>query len=206
MSINIRTIHCGEIMENAYMVCREGREDCLLVDPGDDAAKIRRMMGELHLSAILLTHGHFDHILAVGELAQEAGCPVYVGEGDMEMLNDPALNGLKYLMGIDALSTPPIAAQPFGEALQVAGMDLRILPTPGHSKGSVCLYVPEEGVLFSGDTLFRAGFGRMDLYGGSPLQMRASLRTLFALPPETRVYPGHGAATTIGEERGRYGV
>ena len=113
-------------------------------------------------------------------------------------------NGLLGLMGGATMPGPVIRALPFGEKLSAAGMDFEILPTPGHSKGSVCLYLPAEGVLFSGDTLFLAGFGRMDLYGGSPMEMRESLKRLFALPPETRVYPGHGGETTIGAERSRY--
>ena len=99
---------------------------------------------------------------------------------------------------------PAIQALPLDEELSVAGLDFEIIHTPGHSKGSACLYLPDEGALFSGDTLFRAGFGRMDLYGGSQLQMRDSLRCLLALPQEVRVYPGHGMSTTIGDERSRY--
>ena len=204
MSIQIKTVACGDIQENAYLVCLPERDDCVLVDPGDDVVKLKRALGSRRLAAILLTHGHFDHIMAVGALVRATGAPVYVGDADREMLNDPALNGLRDLMGGSGMPGPAIDALSFGGTLSVAGLELEILPTPGHSKGSVCLYLPGEGVLFSGDTLFRAGFGRMDLHGGSPREMRDSLRRLFALPPETRVCPGHGGATTIGEERSRY--
>lgn len=204
MSIQIKKILCGEIMENAWLVWLEGRDDCVLIDPGDDDMKLKRAVGDRRLAAMLLTHGHFDHILGAGTLARETGAPIYVSAADEEMLNDPALNGLQGLMGISGLSTPRLDALLFDEELSVAGMDFEIIPTPGHSKGSVCLYLPDEGVLFSGDTLFRAGYGRMDLYGGSPLEMRDSLKKLFALPPETRVFCGHGPETTIGEERSRY--
>ena len=204
MPIQIQTVLCGEIQENAYVVGLDGRDDCVLIDPGDDCEKLRRAIGDKRLSAILLTHGHFDHIMAVGRLARDTGAPVYAHADDLEMLNDPEKNGLMGLMGGGAMPGPAIEASAFDEELSVAGLDFDIIHTPGHSKGSACLYLESEGVLFSGDTLFKAGFGRMDLYGGSPLQMRESLRRLFGLPEGVRVYPGHGPKTTIGAERSLY--
>ena len=204
MSIQIRTIVCGEIQENAYLVYMEERDDCVLVDPGDDYIKLKNALGPRRLAAILLTHGHFDHIMAAGQLAVDTGAPVYVAGADVEMLNDPRLNGLDGLMGGFEMPGPAIVAQPFGERLSVAGMDFEIIPTPGHTRGSVCLRVTGEDVLFTGDTLFRAGFGRMDLYGGDEHAMMRSLQKLLALPPALKVYPGHGSATTIGTERSRF--
>ena len=204
MPIQIQSVCCGEIGENAWIVWREGRDDCAVIDPGDEYPKLKRAIGDKKVAAILLTHGHFDHIMAVGQLAQDTDATVYAAEADIEMLNDPMKNGLVGLMGGGPMPGPAIFAEPFDETLSVAGMDFDILPTPGHSKGSVCLWVKSEGALFSGDTLFRAGYGRMDLYGGNERQMAQSLMKLFELPPETRVYPGHGMATTIGAERSRY--
>ena len=114
------------------------------------------------------------------------------------------VGSLASLMGVHRMPGSEIVARPFGEALSAAGLDFQILPTPGHTRGSACLYLPAEGALFSGDTLFCAGFGRMDLPGGSPQDMRRSLRRLFTLPPQVRVYPGHGMETTIGDEMRRY--
>ena len=204
MSIQIRTIVCGDIQENAYLAYVEGRDDCVLVDPGDDYIKLRDALGPRRLAAILLTHGHFDHILAAGRLARDTGAPVYAAREDMEMLNDPRINGLGDLMDSFAMPGPAIEAEPFGEKLSAAGMEFEIIPTPGHTRGSVCLRVIGEDVLFTGDTLFRAGFGRMDLHGGSERDMMRSLMKLFGLPPELKVWPGHGMPTTIGEERSRY--
>lgn len=203
MAINILTLCCGPYQENAYLAWADGREDCVLVDPGGDLPALRRAIGERRLAAILLTHGHFDHILAAKPLADAFGAPVYIHADDAEMLNDPEKDAYD-AYAADLPQPTDLAAAPFGEELSAAGMDFEILHTPGHSKGSACLYLPAERVLFSGDTLFQAGFGRMDLYGGSPMQMRDSLKKLFALPGDVAVYPGHGGTTTIGAEKGRY--
>ena len=204
MPIQIRSVCCGTIQENAWIVGLEGRDDCVVVDPGDEYSKLAKAIGDKKVSAILLTHGHFDHIMAVGELAAATGAPVYIHPLDMEMLDDMRLNGGLGRMGVSARPGPAIHAKALDEELSAAGMDFEIIHTPGHSKGSVCLYLPDEGALFAGDTLFMGGFGRMDLHGGSPLEMRESLRRLFTLPGEVRVYPGHGPSTTIGDERSRY--
>ena len=204
MSIDIRPVSCGMIQENAYIVSLEGRDDCVVVDPGDEYPRLKEAVGERRVAAILLTHGHFDHIMAAGPMAGEYAAPVYAAEADFEMLNDAGINGYGDLMGVSRADWPPITALPYGDRVSAAGMDFAILPTPGHSKGSVCLYLENEGALFSGDTLFRAGYGRLDLHGGSMNDMISSLKRLFQLPGEVRVYPGHGGETTIGEERVRY--
>lgn len=202
--MDIRTIPCGLYQANAYLVGRGDRDDCVVIDPGDDAGKLLAAVGDRKLAAIVLTHGHFDHVLAAHPLAEATGAPVYIRAEDIEMLNDPALNGLSELTGGRAENLPLIRAVPLGTSLDAAGIDFAVLPTPGHSKGSACLYLEGEGVLFSGDTLFEAGYGRMDLHGGDSRAMLESLKALFALPGETRVYPGHGGATTIARERARY--
>ena len=204
MAIDITRVSCGMIQENAYIVSVPGREDCVVIDPGDEYPKLKRALGTKRVGAILLTHGHFDHIMAAAEMAAEHGAPVCAGAQDMEMLNDARLNGYAGLMGVDRMAGPALSAEPYGEALSACGLRFDVLPTPGHSRGSVCLYLADEGALFSGDTLFRAGFGRLDLHGGDANAMLRSLRMLFALPADTRVYPGHGEATTIGAERTGY--
>lgn len=205
MKYSVKTIVCGAYQENCYMLCPEGSADAVLIDPGDDLFALKRALGDAGktLKAILLTHGHFDHILSAQPLSRITGCPVYVHEKDEELLCDEAKNGY------DATcSTQPSPGEMIADLLEgeicAAGISLRVLHTPGHTKGSVCYYDPENGLLFSGDTLFCAGFGRMDLYGGSPASMRQSLRMLFGLPGETRVYSGHGPETTIAAERQRY--
>ena len=204
MLITILPLSCGMIQENAYIVSADGRDDCFVVDPGDEADKLIRAVGDKRVGAILLTHGHFDHIMATGTLAERYDAPVYAGAADIEMLNDPSINGYANLMGIAKQTWPRIGATPYGDALEICGMAFEVIPTPGHSMGSVCLYLKDAGVIFTGDTLFEAGYGRLDLHGGNLNEMIASLRRLFALPGDVRAYPGHGGATTIGAERARY--
>lgn len=207
MSVTIRTIPCGAYQANAYLVFREDRDDCILIDPGDDLQALLKAIGSAgrRLAAILLTHGHFDHILAAAPLAKETGAQVFIHEGDLEMLNDDAKNA--YMADVATLPPPrDILAVEFEDTLDVAGLKFEIVHTPGHSKGSSCLYLPGEKTMFTGDTLFQAGVGRMDLYGGSPMQMRSSLRKLFDMDGSIAVYPGHGGFSTMAAERTRYHV
>ena len=186
--MKIEKIVCGAYAENAY--CIDGE---LLIDPGDDLPTLARLAGGI--KAILLTHGHFDHMLAAEELQKRTGVPVYVHPLDAPMLSDASLSA--YNPEVSSLPQPGhIACTAYPESL----FGFRVLHTPGHTPGSVCLYHEGEKVLFSGDTLFRAGFGRTDLAGGSMHQLLSSLRTLLALPRDVRVYPGHGESTTIDEE------
>lgn len=190
--MKIEKIVCGAYAENAY--CIDGE---LLIDPGDDLPALARLAGGI--KAILLTHGHFDHMLAAEKLQERTGVPVYVHPLDTPMLSDASLSA--YNPEVSSLPQPGhIAYTAYPESL----FGFRVLHTPGHTPGSVCLYHEAEKVLFSGDTLFRAGFGRTDLAGGSMHQLLSSLRTLLALPRDIKVYPGHGESTTIDEECRRY--
>ena len=190
--MKIERIVCGAYAENAY--CIDGE---LLIDSGDDLPALARLAGGI--KAILLTHGHFDHMLAAEELQKRTGVPVYVHPLDAPMLSDASLSA--YNPEVSSLPQPGhIACTAYPESL----FGFRVLHTLGHTPGSVCLYREEEKVLFSGDTLFQAGFGRTDLAGGSMHQLLSSLRTLLALPRDVRVYPGHGESTTIDEECRRY--
>ena len=204
MPITIQRVLCGMIQENCYIVQAQGHSDCVVIDPGDDYPRLKAAIGDRQVGAILLTHGHFDHIMAAGAMAADFGAPVYVGAEDAEMLNDITKCDYMGMLVLSSADWPFIDAAPFSETLSACGMDFAVLSTPGHSRGSVCLYLKDEGVLFSGDTLFRAGYGRLDLYGGRMGDMLRSLKALFTLPGDVEVYPGHGEATTIGAERTRY--
>lgn len=207
MKYEIVPIVCGLYQENAYLLCPECTRDAVLIDPGDDLPALKRALERSGrtLRAILLTHGHFDHMLSAQPLSRITGAPVYVHALDQELLCDP--EKCAYDPGCAAQRCPvDFEADELEEEIEVCGIRFRVLHTPGHTRGSVCFYDGENGALFCGDTLFCAGFGRMDLYGGSPAQMRASLRSLFELPGDTRAYCGHGPSTTIADERGRYSL
>lgn len=191
--MKIEKIVCGLYQANAYVI--DGK---YLVDPGDDIDALRRALPKP--GAILLTHGHFDHMLGAETLQKETGAAVYLHEADAGMLTDERLSA--YDVGVCRLAQPSkIVRSDYPEEI----FGFRVLHTPGHTGGCVCLYNEEEKVLFSGDTLFRAGYGRYDLPGGDVNALLRSLYMLLELPGDTVVYPGHGEKTTIKEECRRYG-
>lgn len=205
MKYEITCIECGMYQENAYLLCPEGSKQAVLIDPGDDLSRIKRYLSESGrvLGAMLLTHGHFDHMLSAEPLSRITGAGVYIHAGDENMLGDAHL--CAYDPNVSRLPCPKdLEAEILQDSVDVCGLHFEILHTPGHTPGSVCYYDCENRILFSGDTLFCAGFGRMDLPGGSAKEMRASLKKLFELPDDVRVYAGHGCSTTIATERERY--
>lgn len=174
----------------------------LIIDPADAPKKIFQKVEDMNGKpvAILLTHGHFDHIMAVEAVKEQYHIPVYACRQEEEMLREPSVNMT------DRMRKPcSIVPDVFLDDLQVfeaAGFSVQMLHTPGHTKGSCCYYFKDEGVLFSGDTLFCGSVGRTDFPGGSASQIRESLHKLLgALPDDTDVYPGHDTSTTIGYEK-----
>ena len=180
----------GDYMTNCYIIRQENSKECCILDPGYEAGRILSFLDEKQLApeAILLTHGHFDHVGAVKDLAAETDCEVYISAADLS-LPPMITNGPLYYT----------RTYPESGSLTIAGLSFRVIPTPGHTPGSVCLMV--EDALFSGDTLFAGSYGRTDLPGGSWSSISASLKKLAALPGDYRVFPGHGAATTLEYER-----
>lgn len=196
--MNVETLPVGELQANCYVLFQPERDDAVVIDPGAEEPAIRLALGKRRLAAILLTHGHYDHIGAVAAL-REGGVPVYIHASDARALTNPAYS-LSQMFGGKASQGEADVLVEDGQRLSLSGIDFSVLHTPGHTKGSCC-FLTEGGALFSGDTLFRFGYGRTDLPGGDEGELLASLRRLFALDASTRVYPGHGNATTLGEER-----
>ena len=187
--ILVNELALGDYQTNCYIIRQEGSNRCAIIDPGYEAEYILHFLKshQLTAEAILLTHGHFDHVGAVKSLAATIGCPVYVRPEEYTL---PAFLN----RGLHSTDDYPENGQ-----LSVAGIDFLVLHTPGHTPGSVCLMA--EGKLFTGDTLFAGSCGRIDFPGGSGADMQASLRRLRDLPGDFEVYPGHGGSTTLDRER-----
>jgi hydroxyacylglutathione hydrolase len=201
--MDVRTFTVGPVAENTFIFRRDGAERGLIVDPGDEAEKILGAVDALGITvdAILLTHTHFDHVGAVAPVARETGAPVYCPEIEVPVLADimsfVPWPGFGPYESYDADET--VAG---GEKLELAGMEIDVLFTPGHSPGHVTYSIPDERVLFSGDVLFQGSVGRVDLPGGDGPTLMESLRTLVdSFPEDTTVYPGHMGITTLGAER-----
>jgi glyoxylase-like metal-dependent hydrolase (beta-lactamase superfamily II) len=204
--VEIEAIVSAPFMENTWIVRRPGRGDCLVVDPGFEPEKIVRALqtNELAPAAILLTHGHADHIAGNTALRREwPDLPILIGAGDAPMLADPRAN-LSALGGISVTSPRADRLLVEGDRVEAAGFVLDVLDLPGHSPGHIVYVLRTETpiVVLGGDVLFQGSIGRSDFPGGSHELLVGGIRKkLFALPDETIVYPGHGDPTTIGEER-----
>jgi hydroxyacylglutathione hydrolase len=201
--VDVRCFTVGQVAENCYLFRRDGSDRGLVVDPGEEADRILGAIDELGIGidAILLTHTHFDHIGAVAPVARATGAPVYCPEIEVPVLADimsfvpwPGFGPYESYDADETVSG--------GERLELAGLEIDVIFTPGHSPGHVTYSVADERALFSGDVLFRGSVGRTDLPGGDWPTLLESIRGLVdGFPEETTVYPGHMGVTTLGAER-----
>ena len=188
--LNIQTMPLGAYQTNCYIIWEDESRTCVVIDPGYDPEEVLYRTKKLgkEIEAILLTHGHFDHVGAVRPLVAELGCPVYICEKDLSMPPMMTAGPLYYTNTYGE-----------GDKLNLAGLEITVLHTPGHTPGSVCLLCQDH--MFSGDTLFQGSCGRTDLPGGDWDTIQSSLRRLARLEGEYAVHPGHGMNSTLSLEK-----
>ena len=198
----MRHLALGMLGTNCYLLFDEQTRELVIIDPAAEADRITEVIDPAGYkpAAILLTHGHHDHIGAVSALRDKYRIPVMAAEQEREVLEDPAVN-----LSLDFGDRVSLSADVWlsdHETISPAGFEIRVLLTPGHTKGSACYYLPEQQLLFSGDTLFEGSVGRTDFPTGSmSVLVRSVKEQLMPLPDEVQVFPGHGPSTTIGWER-----
>ena len=199
--LNVGCIVLGILENNCYFIHREGETETIFIDPNSQGDKLFVRLREkgLEIKAILLTHGHFDHIMGANEMRTISGAKIYALEEEAELLADPQMNS-SFKVGKSYTVKPDVLLKD-GDVVTVGSINLKVISTPGHTIGGCCYYSEEDKVLFSGDTLFFESCGRTDFETGNAGQMKESLRKLMELPEDVKVYPGHGEFTTIEHEQ-----
>jgi glyoxylase-like metal-dependent hydrolase (beta-lactamase superfamily II) len=203
-TLEVRGLTVGAFQENCYIVRRSDADEALLVDPGDEAERLIEAVDAVgaRIAAILITHTHVDHIGAVAALARHTGAPVYCPALEREILADIDgwMGPLGFTAGYESYDADELLSG--GEHLELAGLSIDVIFTPGHSVGHVTFSLPEHDTMLVGDVLFRGSVGRVDIPGGDwPTLMSSIARLLGEHPDETHVLPGHGPSTTLGAER-----
>jgi hydroxyacylglutathione hydrolase len=200
--MHARCFTVGPLQENCWIIHADGSDKALVIDPGEEADRLIQAIDDLSLTveAILLTHTHFDHVGAVAPLARATGAPVYCPALEVPILQD--INAYVFPGFGPFESYDPEETLTGGEHLTLAGLEIDVIFTPGHSPGHVSFSIPEHDALLSGDVLFQSSVGRTDLPGGDHRTLLDSIATLLnTLPDDTRVLPGHKGTTTLGRER-----
>lgn len=199
--MRVETLVVSPFETNCYLVWKVGDKTCVIIDPGDEDELILDRIAalDLDLGAILLTHGHADHMAAVKPIKEKLNIPLYIGKGDEELLDSPSAN-VSAFYGFQIICPPADRILEDNDVVTIGPLKFNVFSTPGHSPGGVCYFI--EKSLFCGDTLFRGSVGRTDLPGGNYQQLINSIDgSILTLPDDVICYPGHGPVTTVGEER-----
>jgi len=192
--LQMKSLSVGELSTCCYIVYDDASEGCVVIDPGAEPERIRRACEGRRIEAILLTHGHFDHITGADEIRDASGAPLAVHEADADFLTTDK-NAHKYFFREELVMRPAEIILHDGDVLPLGASEIKVMHTPGHTKGSVCFLVGND--LYTGDTLFDRSIGRTDLYGGNQGELEESLRKLCALEHDYHIYPGHGSVSTL---------
>ncbi|CAG1066127.1 Hydroxyacylglutathione hydrolase GloC [uncultured bacterium] len=197
------TVIVGALEVNCYIVWDKDSGDGVIIDPGADAAEVEAAARErgVKVRCVLNTHGHFDHVGADAAIKAAFGAPVAIHPDDAPLMADAHEHGIFFGVSTPKQPEPDMLLKD-GQAVEFGGLRLRVIHTPGHTRGGICLYIEDGKILFTGDTLFAGSVGRTDFEGGSMDDLMASItRKLLPLGDEVRVLPGHGPESTIGEEK-----
>ncbi len=195
-----KVIPVGALQENTVILIDDDTKEAVIVDPGAEGKRIEKELEGFKPVAIINTHGHLDHVGQVGYLKKVFDIPFYLNEKDIFLTNNDIFPGFAEMIGAVPCPKPDFNLKE-GDTIKFGNTELKVIETPGHTPGGVCFYDEKNKILVAGDTLFQGSVGRTDLPGGNPEQLKQSLQKLMKLPEETTVICGHGANTTIGNEK-----